>query len=248
MWTTTKLWRERQFTQELKTITLTSNKISKAIDREKSSKSQGPDNIHPIIIKECKNAPLLPLKLIFQKSVEKGKIPEIWKTAHVSAIFKSGSKSKPEIYRPISLTAVPGKLLERLILDKIVEHMTDNNLFAKSQHGFRAGKSCITQLLEFLEDITTALDKGEDADVIYLNFSRAFDSVPHKRLLKNCGDIRGNIHAWIKYFLPNRTQRVKINLHQRLTWGDHCHYETLCWWCQSVQEYLLSRSCASSAV
>ena len=70
----------------------------------KSSKSQGPDNIHPRIIKECKNALLLhvPLKLIFQKSVEESKIPEIWKTAHVSAIFKYGSKSNPENYRPIN--------------------------------------------------------------------------------------------------------------------------------------------------
>ena len=80
--------------------------------------------------KKKKNALLLSLKLIFQKSVEEGKIPEIWKTAHVSTIFKSGSKSKPENYRSISLTSVPGKLLERLIRDEIVEHMTVNNLFA----------------------------------------------------------------------------------------------------------------------
>ena len=108
--------------------------------------------------------------------------------AHVSAIFKSGSKSKPENYRPISLTSVPGKLLERFIRNEIVVHMAANNRFAKSQLGFRAGKSCITQLLEFLEDDTTALDKGEDVDVIYLDFSKAFDRVQHKRLLKS-GDI-----------------------------------------------------------
>ena len=87
---------------------------------------------------------------------------------------------------PISLTSVPGKLLERNIRDEIVNHITDNNLFAKSQHGFLAGKSCVTQLLEFLKDVTTALDRGEDVDVIYLklNLSKAFDRVPHKRLLK----------------------------------------------------------------
>ena len=128
----------------------------------------------------------MPLKLVFQKSVEKGKIPEIlvWKTAHVSAIFKSGAKSKSKSYRPISLTSVPGKILERLIRDKIVEHMTANNLFAKSQHSFRLGKSCLNQLLEFLEDVTTALDKDEDVDVIYRDFSKEFDRVPRKRLLK----------------------------------------------------------------
>ena len=157
------------------------------IDRLKSSKSQGPDNVHPMLLKECKKALLPPLKCIFEKSLEERKIPEIWKSAHVTAIFKSGSKSKPENYRPISLTSVPGKLLERIIRDKIVNHMTDNNLFAKSQHGFLAGKSCVTQLLEFLEDVTTALDRGEDVDVIYLDLSKAFDRVPHKRLLKRYG-------------------------------------------------------------
>ena len=91
--------------------------------------------------------------------------------------------------------------------------MADNNLFAKSQHGFLAGKSCVTQLLEFLEDVTTALDRGEDVDVIYLDLSKAFDRVPQKRLLKKlwCYGIRGNTHEWIKDFLSNRTQRVKIN-------------------------------------
>ena len=91
---------------------LTSNKMLNAIDRVTSSKSQVPDNIHHMIITECKNALQLPLKLIFRKSVEEDTIPEVWKAAHVSAIFKSGSKSKPENYRPISLTSVPGKRLE----------------------------------------------------------------------------------------------------------------------------------------
>ena len=91
--------------------------------------------------------------------------------------------------------------------------MTDNNCFAKSQHGFLARKSCVTQLLEFLEDVTTALDIGEDVDVIFLDLSKAFDRVPHKRLLKKLWGygIRGNIHAWIEDFLSNKTQRVKIN-------------------------------------
>ena len=96
-------------------------------------------------------------------------------------MLKSGSELKPENYSPISVTTVPGKRLERLIRDEIVEHMKANNLFAKSQHGFLAGKSCIVQLLEFQEDDTTALDKGEYVDVIYLDFSKAFDRVPNKR-------------------------------------------------------------------
>ena len=91
--------------------------------------------------------------------------------------------------------------------------MSVNNLFAKSQHGFLAGKSCVTQLLEFLEDVTSALDKGEDVDVIYLDLSKAFDRVPHERLLRKLWGygIRGNIHSWIKDFLSNRKQQVNVN-------------------------------------
>ena len=127
--------------------------------------------------------------------------------------FKPGSKYKPENYRPIRLTSVPGKLLKTLVRDKIVDHMKRNQLFLRSQHGFHAGRSCTSQLLECLEDITTGLDQGDDVDVIYLDFCNAFGKVPHKRLLKKLlgYGIRGNIHAWVKDSLKNRTQLVKIN-------------------------------------
>ena len=204
---------DRNYEQELSNIIIRTDSISKAIDRLKCSKSQGPDNIHPMLLKECKAALLTPLKYIFEKSLDEQKLPDIWKSAHVSAIFKSGSKTKPDYYRPISLTSVPGKLLERIIRDEIVKHMSENNIFAKSQHGFLAGKSCVTQLLEFLEDVTSALDKGEDVDVIYLDLSKAFDRVPHKRLLRKLWGygIRGNTRSWIKDFLSNRKQQVNFN-------------------------------------
>ena len=100
------------------------------------------------------------------------KVPDIWKVGHISAIHKSGSRSKAENYRPISLTSVPGKIMERLMRDQIVDHMTKNNFFSPEQHGFIKGKSCNTQSLEFLEDLTEALDAGKDADVIYLDFQK----------------------------------------------------------------------------
>lgn len=117
---------------------------------------------------------------------------------------------KAENYRPISLTSALGKIMERFIRDQIVEHMTENNnFFSSEQHGFISGKSCTTQLLEFLEDLTEALDNGKDIDVVYLYFCRAF----HKRLLKRLWayDIRGKIHSWIKDFLSDRTQRVIVD-------------------------------------
>ena len=94
-------------------------------------------------------------------------------------------KKLPENHRPISLTSVPGKILERIFRNEIVQHMTENNLFTTCQHGFIAGKSCTTQLLEYMEDITQALDDGNGVDIIYLDFQTAFDKVPHERLLKN---------------------------------------------------------------
>ena len=93
--------------------------------------------------------------------------------------------------------------MEKIIRDAIVKHMTENDLFSKAQHGFIKGKSCVTQLLEFLEDITQAIDNGEDVDVVYLDFCKAFDKVPHKRLLKKLYGygIRGKIYNWVKEFL-----------------------------------------------
>ena len=101
----------------------------------------------------------------------------------MTAIFKKGRRKLPKNYRPICLTSVPGKLLERIIRDQIVDHMTTNNLFANCQNGFIIGKSCTAQLLEYIEDITQAFDKGYGVDVINLDFQKAFDRVPHKLLL-----------------------------------------------------------------
>ena len=106
---------------------------------------------------------------------------------------------------------MPGKLLEKKIIrNEIVDHMTRNNLFSNAQHGFIKGKFCVTQLLEFLEDITEAIDNG-DEDVVYFDFCKAFDKVPHRRLLKKLEGYGIKVLKWIKEFLSNRKQRVVIN-------------------------------------
>ena len=153
--------------------------------------------------------------------MEEGKISTIWKKANVTAISKKGERSKADNYRPISFTSVPGKLMERLVRNAIVEHMTTNNLIPESQHGFLKGKSCVTQLLEYLEDITEAMDNGKDADVIYLDFCKAFDKIPHRRLLKKLEKygIKGKLLNWIKDFLSDRQQRVFIK-GSSSTWTD----------------------------
>ena len=144
------------------------------------------------------------MEKIFRKSLEEGILPDERKSANVTAIHKNGDRKKAENYRPISLTSVAGKAMDKIIRDKLVNHMERNNLFNKSQHGFVSGRSCTTQLLEFMEEATQALDRG-DVDVIYLDFAKAFDKVPHKRLLKKLSGygIKGKVYNWIKEFLSN---------------------------------------------
>jgi hypothetical protein len=103
----------------------------------------------------------LPLKLLFNKTLKSGKVPSEWKHATVTPIFKKGTKGDPGNYRPVSLTSVPCKLLESIIKDKIMEHLLENNLIKDSQHGFMPGKSCATNLVEFMDVVSKAKDDGE---------------------------------------------------------------------------------------
>ena len=206
-------FQDREFDETLTYIEISENVVAKSIDRLKPSKSQGPDDIHPKLIKECKTSIVTPLTIIFKKSLQESVLPDIWKEANVTSIYKKGDRTKPENYRPISLNSVPFKLMERIIRDQIVKHMSRNDFFSPFQYGFVSGKSCVTQLLEFLDDITESLDQGDDIDIIYLDFSKAFDKIPHKKLMKNLWGygIRGKIYKWVKEFLTNRSQKVVVD-------------------------------------
>lgn len=128
-------------------------------------------------------------------------------------VHKKASKMDVKNYRPISLTSVPCKILESLIRDEIVAHLMENDLLCDEQHGFVPGRSCVTQLLTVMEAWTEMLDKGTPIDVVYLDFKKAFDSVPHLRLLSKLETygICGQIKEWIADFLQGRCQRVRVN-------------------------------------
>ena len=112
-------------------------------------------------------------------------VPEDWRITHVMAIFKKGRRGDPGNYRPVSLMSVPGKMVESLIQDKILKHIEEQALLRENQHGFCKGKSCLTNLLEFFEKVNRHVDAGEPVDIVYLDFQKAFDAVPHQRLLRN---------------------------------------------------------------
>ena len=184
-----------------------------ALQSLKTSKSPGPDEMHPLIIKELASEISYPLKKLFDKSIAEGKIPNKWKLAEVKPLFKKGKKTDPGNYRPVSLTSIICKVFEKFIKDEIYNHLITNNLLSSNQFGFCSGRSCVTQLLATLSSWMESLDNTIPVDAIYLDFSKAFDTVPHKRLLsklKSYG-ISGNIFNWIEDFLTNREQFVSIN-------------------------------------
>ena len=147
-------------------------------------------------------------------SVERSQChPSQWKEANVTPIFKKGDKRNPGNYRPVSLTSIPCKIMEKIIRDKIFLQLEENNLLSPCQHGFVSKRSCITNLLGVLDHWTSILDEGTPVNAIYLDFSKAFDSVPHMRLLKKLKAyvVASNVKDWISHFLIGRKQRVQIN-------------------------------------
>ena len=151
--------------------------------------------------------------MLFNKSIKDGKIPDKWKLQEVRPIFKKGSKQQAGNYRPVSLTSVVCKVFEGFIRDAMYSHFISNNLLSTKQFGFCQGRSCISQLLATLHDWMTFLDDHIPVDCMYLDFRKAFDAVPHRRLLhkiKGYG-VGGDILNWVTDFLSNRTQYVSLD-------------------------------------
>ena len=187
--------------------------VRECLSKLDHSKSPGPDGVHNRVLKELADVLAQPIADLFNESMDSGVVPASWRTANVTPIFKKGDKRNPSNYRPISLTSTLGKLMEKIVRDEVNKHMTSNKLYSPHQHGFRKGKSCSTQLLEVTEDWTKLLDEENSIDCIYLDYKKAFDSVPHQRLMTKlyAYGIRGKLWNWIKAYLHDRSQQVVVN-------------------------------------
>ena len=187
--------------------------IKKKIMKLKCSSSSGPDNISSRFLQNHVDSLVTPLSIIFSKSLESGVVPQDWRDANVTPIFKKGAKNSPDNYRPVSLTSIPCKIMESIMKDEIIDYLLRYQLINPSQHGFMPNKSCATNLLVFLEKITDLFDNSFPVDVVFLDFSKAFDKVPHKRLLAKMEQlgIRGNLLKWTESWLTNRKQRTVLN-------------------------------------
>jgi hypothetical protein len=177
-----------------------------------TNKASGRDGISPKMLKSTAKTLCTPLCIIFNRSLQEGVFPDVWKTANVIPIFKKGEADTPSNYRPISLLSCLGKVLERIIYKHIYNYLQFNELIFKNQSGFRSKHSAVYQLIEIYHQICQTLDSNHYMGMIFCDISKAFDRVWHKGLLyklKQCG-IDGKILLWIENYLCSRKQVVTI--------------------------------------
>ena len=194
-------------------LVVTPELVAKKIKAMKDNKSPGVDGIPPKLLMETVDQISIPLARVFNLSLKEGVVPFEWKEANIIPLFKKGSINKSENYRPVSLTSVICKLLERLIKDHMVDFLVKHKLLISSQHGFLKARSCLTNMLCFLEEITKCIDVGSPVNIIYLDFQKAFDKVPHQILLckLKAHGIEDSITDWIEQWLTDRRQRVVVD-------------------------------------
>ncbi len=203
---------DRKFDSELSMVVISPAMVEKVLARMASKLSCGPDGLPAVLYKQCRKVLALPLALCFQRSLDKGEIPEIWKRTLVVPIFKKGNKSLPTNYRPVSLSCVVVLALERCLKLGILNHLSENNLLSDRQYGFRSGRSVDVQLLTTLNEWTGALDRGYCIDAVYTDFAKAFDTVSHSKLLSKLRafGIRGKLLTWVTEYFNGRKQSVKL--------------------------------------
>ena len=199
--------------QAMAPIDINSNGILKLLKELNVEKACGPDLI-PIRVMKYAAEEISPiLEVIFTQSLNTGVLPNDWLTANITPIFKKGKKSDPSNYRPVSLTSVCCKIMEHILYSQIMDHLDNNLILVKFQHGFRSQHSCESQLISTINDLAKNMDKNSQTDLFILDFQKAFDTVPHERLLDKLHyyGIHGQTHQWIRTWLTQRTQSVVIN-------------------------------------
>ena len=203
----------RKSTTNLTNITFTPFLVERAIKKLKNKTTCGPDKIPAAFLKQCSRELCAPLANLFMQSFEFSYLPPIWLTALITPIFKKGSHTDPANYRPIALTSTLSKLMETIIKDQTLNYLMTNNLITKEQHGFIKKHSTATNLLESTNDWLLSLNSSKSTDVIYVDFSKAFDSIVFSKLIHKLQwyGLNGNLLRWVSQFLHGRTQTVSLD-------------------------------------
>lgn len=198
--------------EELNLINFDLRDITQALSSLKSCNYPGPDGIPSALLKY--GGPDIPLLLlnIFTLSMTRHVFPNMWKHAVVIPRHKRGSRLNIDNYRPISHTPIASRIMERLVKAAMLRFLLPHNLLNRSQHGFLPAKSCQTCMFEFLNGVTTAIDSGQALVIVFLDMTKAFDRVPHSKLLTKLASfgICGRLLSWFSSYLSNRTQSVHL--------------------------------------
>ena len=198
---------------QMEDITITEQDLKTSIMELKNTSAPGPDGVPVVLFKKCMEELATPLCIMWKESLSCGKIAEKLKAGLVVPIFKSGERHIAKNYRPVTVTSHIVKIFERVIVRKLTKFMEERQLFNQFQHGFRKGRSCLSQLLEQQAEILDALCNGCAVDVVYLDFAKAFDKVDHGILLKKFADmgVDKELLQWIRDFSTLRKQKVEVN-------------------------------------
>ncbi|PKU42894.1 rna-directed dna polymerase from mobile element jockey-like [Limosa lapponica baueri] len=207
-----------------------------------TQQSMGQDGIHPRVLKELAKVLTKPLPIIYPHFCLTCEVPSDWRLANVIPIHKKAWEEDPGDYRPVSLTSVPGKVTEQIILSAIMWHMRDNQEIRSSHHEFMKGKFCLTNLIPFCNKVTPLVDEGKTIDILYLDFSKSFDTVTHSVLLEKLAayDLDESTLRWVKNWLDGQSQRVVVNgaksswsqvvFPRAQYWGQFCLISLLMTW------------------
>ena len=194
-------------------ISFSTDGILKLIKSLNINKASGPDNISARVLMICAEEIAPILTVLFTQSFISGELPNDWLTANITPVFKKGDKSNPSNYCPISLTSLCCKLMEHILCHSIMNHLESNHILNDYQYGFRSSHSCQAQLISIVEELQLALDCHHQVDLLLLDFSKAFDTVPHQHLLKKLKyyGINGKLYYWLSTWLTKRSQRVVVD-------------------------------------
>ena len=195
---------------DAKALEVTGAGVHKLLRNLNPGKASGPDEIPTRLLKELADEITPVVASLIRQSTDNGYLPDVWKDAWITPVFKKGARSEPANYRPVSLTCIVCKLAEHILCSHIRGHLDDHGILTPANHGFRAGHSCETQLLLTTHDLLRHRDLGHQIDIGILDFSKAFDTVPHQRLVNKLRiyGIEGKVLEWITSFLTDRRQLV----------------------------------------
>jgi len=213
-------WEEKDMGTEaekvecLNRVSVSREEIMKKLKELDKRKAKGPDEVSGWVLKECAEELSHPITILYENSLKQGKIPNQWKLADIVPIFKKGNKEDPLNYRPVSLTSILCKILEKIVRERWVKHLESNKLITDKQFGFRSKRSCVANLLSFYDRVTEVLQEREGwVDCVYLDLKKAFDKVPHERLkwkLGVRGGVGGKLLKWMEDFLEGRKMRTVV--------------------------------------